>query len=524
MNSSDSQKKEEIVSTPEVHPTVVSHPIRRGAQARVPIKMAIIGGGKACDDLLTLLIEEHLSPLNIEILGVADPNPQAPGIVHARRLSIFTTSDFKELYTLPGLNFLIELTGSMAVREEVIKTKPLEISFMDHRSSRLLWDLLQINLEKFQLQLEEIALQEEVHQHKEYLENILNNSSDMIVTTDLDRHIVTFNPAGERMLGYKAEEVLGKKVEELWVNPEERQRLLKEVYSREAVTNFRTALLAKNGQPVEISLSLSLLRDKTGKVIGTVGVSKDVTEENRLRRQLIENERLAAIGQTVAGLAHCIKNILNSLKGGSYLINVGLKRGDNRLVEEGWQTVQKGISRISRLSLDMLNYSHDRKPEWKPIDPYLLAREAVEMVSPSAAQDGITVSLRGEEGTTVYLDPTQIHRALLNLLDNALDACREKMYELGETPRVEVVVEQAEEEVRFVVRDNGIGMDQEVQSQICKRFYTTKEGGGTGLGLAVTQKIVNEHEGKLTWESLPGKGTAFYLTLPKSSTGETSKQ
>lgn len=505
-----------------------AHPIRRGAQARVPLKMAIIGGGKACDDLLTLLIEEHLSPLNIEILGVADPNTEAPGIVHARRLKIFTTTDFKELYSLPGLNFLIELTGSMAVREEVIKTKPLEVSFMDHRSSRLLWDLLQINVEKYQLQLEEIALQEEVHQHKEYLENILNNSSDMIVTTDLNRHIVTFNPAGERMLGYKEEEVRGKKVEELWVNPEERRRLLDEVYSRGAVNNFRTALLAKNGQPVEISLSLSLLRDKTGKVIGTVGVSKDVTEENRLRRQLIEHERLAAIGQTVAGLAHCIKNILNSLKGGSYLINVGLKRGDSHLVEEGWQTVQKGIYRISRLSLDMLNYSHDRKPDLKPTDPVLLARETVEMVAPSAKQDGISIVLRGEEGGRVFLDPTQMHRALLNLVDNALDACREKVYEAGESPQVEVVVESREEEVRFIVRDNGIGMDQEVQSHICKRFYTTKEAGGTGLGLAVTQKIVNEHQGTLTWESQPGKGTTFYLILPRSFSsspaGETSKQ
>lgn len=502
--------------------------IRRGTQAQVPLKMAIVGGGKACDDLLTLLIEEHLSPLNIEILGVSDPNPNAPGIRHARRLSIYTTPDFKQLYDLSGMNFLIELTGSNAVREQIIKTKPLEVSFMDHRSSRLLWDLLQINTEKCQLQLEEIALQEEVRRHKEYLENILINSSDMIITTDLERHIVTFNPAGERILGYSPEEMRGKKVEELWINPEERERLLSEVYSKGAVDNFPTTLVAKNGQRVDISLSLSLLRNNTGQVIGTVGISKDVTEENRLRRQLIENERLAAIGQTVAGLAHCIKNILNGLKGGSYLINVGLKRKENGMVDEGWQTVQKSISRISRLSLDMLNYSHDRKPDLQPTDPFLLAKENTEMVFQTAKMEGIEISLTGQEGPVVLLDPTQIGRALLNLIDNAIDACREKIYIKNEKPLVEVQVGRSTGEICFTVRDNGMGIDPEVQDQLFKRFYSTKESGGTGLGLPVTQKIVTEHRGSLKWESRPGKGSTFSIILPGYSenppTGKISKQ
>jgi two-component system NtrC family sensor kinase len=502
--------------------------IRRGTQAQVPLKMAIIGGGKAGDDLLTLLIEEHVSPLKIEILGVSDPNPHAPGMIHARRLSIYTTPDFKKLYELSGLNFLIELTGSNAVREQIIKTKPLEVSFMDHRSSRLLWDLLQINTEKCQLQLEEIALQEEVRQHKEYLENILINSSDMIITTDLERHIVTFNPAGERILGYSPQEMRGKKVEELWINPEEREHLLSEVYTQGAVNNFPTTLMAKNGQEVDISLSLSLLRDNTGQVIGTVGISKDITGENRLRRQLIENERLAAIGQTVAELAHCIKNILNGLKGGSYLINIGLTRKENGMVDEGWKTVQKGISRISRLSLDMLNYSHDRKPDLHATDPFLLAKETTDMVFQAAKMEGIEISLNGQEGPAVLLDPIQIGRALLNLIDNAIDACREKMYLENEKPQVEVTVDRPGGEIRFTVRDNGMGMDPEVKNQLFKRFYSTKESGGTGLGLPVTQKIVTEHKGTLKWESIPGKGSAFSLLLPgylpAPSTGKTSKQ
>lgn len=488
--------------------------IRRGTQARVPLKMAIIGGGKACDDLLTLLAEDQVSPLQIEILGVADRHADSPGLVHARRLGIFTTPDFRKLYDLPGLNFLIELTGSNQVREEVIKTKPLEASFMDHRGARLLWDLLQIEADRFQLKCEEVALVEEVRRHKEYLENILTHSSDMIITTDLEGRIVTFNPGGERMMGYSQEEVLGRTVEEFWKNPDDRKRLMEAVQSRGAVNNFQATLITKNGQPVEISLSLSLLRNRNGQVLGTVGISKDVTEENRLRRQLIENERLAAIGQTVAGLAHCIKNILNGLKGGAYLITMGLKRDKKELVEEGWETVQKGVARINNLSLDMLSYCRERAPEYHLVDPLQLARDTVEMVAQAAGQEGIQVVAEGKEGLSVRVDPTQIGRALLNLVGNAIDACREKVYPEGESPLVELTVDRQGEKVLFMVRDNGHGMDEEVQSWLFTRFFSTKESGGTGLGLPVTQKIVTEHGGLLKVESHPGRGTTFSLLFP----------
>jgi PAS domain S-box-containing protein len=391
--------------------------IRRGAQSQITLKAAIIGGGKACDDLLDLLSDERLNRLNMEIVGVADPNPKAPGMARAREMGIFTTSDFTDLYTLPDLNLLIELTGSEDIREQMIRTKPLHISSIDHRGARLFWDLIQIETEKQQLQLasdeairkerdwsqkfidsladkimvlnrdrtrhrvnktfleasglkeaaifgkpcyqithhsskvctgdnftcpfdrvfdtgtnysvihehqdgeghpvfEEImatpilndtgeivqviegirdvtrrvGLQEEVRRNKEYLENIIANSSDMIITTNLQGSIVTFNPGAEHMLGYSQEEVLGTNIENLWKMPEERRRLMAEVKAKGFVSNYRATLIAKEGQEVDISLSLAELRDTEGHVLGTVGISKDVTEENRLRLQLIERE------------------------------------------------------------------------------------------------------------------------------------------------------------------------------------------------------------------------------------------
>jgi PAS domain S-box-containing protein len=604
--------------------------IRRGEQSGKPLNAAIIGGGKACENLLSLLSLESLKRLNMKILGVADPDSDAPGISSARKMGIFTTNDFTELYSLPGLNLLIELTGSMAVRERMIRTKPLEISSMDHRGARLLWDLIQIEAEKQRLQrdseqklqqflesahdlicikdlegrylylnpacassmgmkasevigktdselfpeslaqamlahdrevlvkrktlsfrektrtdgqihyfhtvrfpildergemasiaiiardmTEEMMLQEEVRQNEEYLENILGNTSDMIITTNLEGRIVTFNQGGELMLGYSPEEMLGAKIEEFWKFPEERRRLMKEVVAKGTVSNYPAILIAKDGHEIEISLTLSQLRDNKGLVLGTVGISKNVTEENRLRRQLIEQERLAAVGQTVAGVTHCMKNVLNGLKGGAYMLNVGLRRNDTNLVEEGWENVQKGIERISTLSLDMLSYCRDRKPSPVPTKPLRIAQEAAEIVAKSAEQAGVKIFCQGDEGTAENLDPDAMGRALLNLISNAIDACREKTYPAEETPRIDVTVNRKEGKIFFVVSDNGLGIEEEARKQLFNRFFSTKEAGGTGLGLCVTDKIVSEHGGHITVESTPGKGSTFIIVIPE---------
>jgi PAS domain S-box-containing protein len=602
--------------------------IRRGAQSGVPLKAAIIGGGKACDDLLILLSQERLARLNMEIVGVADRDPAAPGITRAKGMRIFTTNDFKMLYDINGLNLLIELTGSYEVREEIIRTKPLEISSIDHRGARLLWDLVQMEAEKQLVQreaeqklrqflelaqdiicikdldgrylyvnpatahyigmppeavigktdvdifkatlakammahdqqvldqrrtlffneqmtvngqtfhfhtvrfpilndqgemtsfavmardmTEEIELQEEVRQNKEYLENILANSSDMIITTDLKGRIVTFNPAGERMLGYSRDEMIGADIDRLWKAPDSRRELMAEVKNRGAVNNFPATLVSKDGSNVEVSLSLSQLKNSEGRVLGTVGISKDVTEENRLRQQVMEQERLAAVGETVAGITHCMKNVLNGLKGGSYMLNVGLKRNEAKLVEEGWGTVQKGIERISSLSLDMLSYCRDRKPTRIPTDPLKLARETTGLIAASADREGITVSCGGEEGPPAMVDPDAIGRALLNLISNAVDACREKSYRTGEIPTVDVQVRRGKGDLRFIVADNGAGMTEETRNKLFTRFFSTKEGRGTGLGLCVTEKLIREHGGNIGVESAPGKGSDFTIRI-----------
>ena len=238
-------------------------------------------------------------------------------------------------------------------------------------------------------------------------------------------------------------------------------------------------------------------------------------EIKRLEQELIKSERLAAIGQTVASLAHYVKNILFGLKGGIYLVNEALKEDDTDSLKDGWDMLESNMGRISGLVLDLIEYSRERKPEYEKCFPNEIANEVCELMEESAKEYDIEIikdfdPCMGE----AFMDPKGIHRCLLNLVSNAIDAC---IFDSNEEKKWEVQVRTILEDdgtVRFEVSDNGCGMDEEVKKKLFTSFFTTKEGRGTGLGLLNTQKIVQEHGGTITVNSQPGKGSTFTIRLP----------
>ena len=234
-------------------------------------------------------------------------------------------------------------------------------------------------------------------------------------------------------------------------------------------------------------------------------------ENAQLREEALRSERLAAIGQTIAGLAHCIKNILNGIQGGSYILERGLRKGDLDRLSRGWEMVKRNNAFMHELVLDMLTYAKDREPETAPTDVNALCRSVCELMAEKAREHGVEIvwtldSLLGE----VIVDPKGIRRCLLNLVSNAVDACAEK------GGRVEVSTAEADGHgcFRIVVSDNGSGISKEDQAKLFQMFFSTKGSKGTGLGLAVTHKIIGEHGGTLTVESEPGVGSSFIIYLP----------
>jgi signal transduction histidine kinase len=227
---------------------------------------------------------------------------------------------------------------------------------------------------------------------------------------------------------------------------------------------------------------------------------------------MVQAERLAAIGQTIATLSHHIKNILQGIRGGSYLIEEGLKGEDSEVVRKGWTIVEKNQEKISNLVMDMLTFSKEREPDLTPSDLQELVEDVVELMQTRASEAGVElVKVDGEPIGELLFDSELMHRAVLNVVTNAIDAC-----ESAEDSRVAVEAEHDAEQgvARIHVRDNGAGIAEHDLKKVFALFESRKGSRGTGLGLPVSQKILREHGGDIRVQSKLGAGSTFTLEFP----------
>ena len=270
----------------------------------------------------------------------------------------------------------------------------------------------------------------------------------------------------------------------------------------------------KRGQEIHYAVSTSPLSRDGRKVGHVIEISNDVTAIKKLQNELIEAERLGAVGQTVAGLAHSIKNILMGLEGGKYIVSVGLKNNDKEMIAEGWEMLERNFEKTTSLVKDFLSFSKGRLPSLKIVSPGKLAEEIVDLYKDIAAQSGIELKARIDPHVKqAPLDPDGIHTCLTNLVSNAIDACQ-----MSEKKGNEVLIRVRDDrnKLLFEVSDNGSGIEYEIKQKIFTTFFTTKGGEGTGLGLLTTRKIVQEHGGDIEVESEPGQGAVFRMKFARS--------
>jgi signal transduction histidine kinase len=236
-----------------------------------------------------------------------------------------------------------------------------------------------------------------------------------------------------------------------------------------------------------------------------------VVEDDRYQQALIKAERLAAVGQTIATLSHHIKNILQGVRGGSYLIDMGLSEHNEDLVRKGWAIVDKNQGRIYNLVMDMLTYSKERQPAMTSSDLNAVAGDVVELLQSRAREIGCQLTFEPQSGIPASVfDAEGIHRAVLNVAANALDAV-----EGAESPAVSIRTQfDPGGALCVTITDNGPGIEPERLQQIFNLFESTKGARGTGIGLAVSQKILREHGGAIQVDSTPGRGAKFTLAWP----------
>lgn len=235
-------------------------------------------------------------------------------------------------------------------------------------------------------------------------------------------------------------------------------------------------------------------------------------EDTSYYSAMLQSERLAAIGHTVATLSHHIKNMLQGMKGGGFLIEEGIKQSDNEAVVRGWKMVERNQQKIADLVLDMLTFSKEREPDlqWGNLNDTV--SDVTELMSHRAQEFEVELAWQpAEDLPMVAFDSEGLHRAVLNLVTNAIDACSSRA-----DGQVIVMTgyDTKNQRVEVRVRDNGEGIARDSLEQIFKPFESSKGNRGTGLGLPATRKIVREHGGDVFVESEPGQGSLFRLTLP----------
>jgi signal transduction histidine kinase len=246
-------------------------------------------------------------------------------------------------------------------------------------------------------------------------------------------------------------------------------------------------------------------------------MSTDITDVKKLEAEKREAERMAAVGETVAGIAHGIKNVLMGLEGGMYAVNSGIELGDDARIARGWITLEENVKRISEFVKEFLDFAKGRKTTVAMVDPNVPAQEVVDLFRERAAQSGVRLEVKLQPGLKdAPLDKDAIHSCLSNLVSNAIDACM-----VSEKRREFLVTLTSKEEdavIVYEVADNGRGMDYEISKKVFSKFFTTKGSDrGTGLGLLTTKRMIHQHGGRISFTSTEGEGSVFRIELPRGS-------
>jgi PAS domain S-box-containing protein len=464
-------------------------------------------------------LTKRLRRLHMKIIGVADHNEDAVGYKYAQEKGIYTTRDYRDLYKLKGLHMIIELTGRDEVANEIPRTKPEHVRFMDHVAARLFWDIFQIEEERI---AERKQAEEALQESEERYRTVLEASPDLVVVYNMEGQVVYINPAFTKVFGWTSEELLGGKIdyipEDNWP---ETQMMIDKVLAGKNFSGIESRRYTKQGNIVDVTISAAIYLDRDGNPAGSIHVLRDITERKRLEAQLQYAQKIEAVGTLAGGVAHDFNNLLMGIQGNVSLMLMGMDPA--RPDYERLKNIEKQIQSGARLTSHLLGYARKGKYEVKPLDLNQLVDETSDTFGRTKKEITIRQEL-AEELFAIEADPAQIEQVLLNLYVNAADAMPGGGELIVKTVNVthqdmrgKLYEPKRGSYVLLTVTDTGTGMYQKTMGRIFDPFFTTKEmGRGTGLGLASAYGIIKGHGGYIDVDSKRGRGTTFSIYLPAS--------
>ena len=230
-------------------------------------------------------------------------------------------------------------------------------------------------------------------------------------------------------------------------------------------------------------------------------------------RQL--QDHLTSLGFLISSISHGVKGLLTGLDGGMYLINSGLQKADQERIQEGWDVVQLMVDRIRNMVQNILFYAKERDLQWETVDVKSFVEDVCLTVKQKMRHHHIQFTQTYEPALGSFeIDTGVVRSALINILENAIEATLAD--DSDEPPSIVFKVRHQKDHIEFEISDNGVGMDKETRQNVFTLFYSSKGHEGTGLGLYISHRIIRQHGGQIEIDSAPGKGSRFFVQLPKS--------
>ncbi len=366
---------------------------------------------------------------------------------------------------------------------------------------------------------------EQLGEYRSRLALIIDSSDDAIIGKNLDGTITSWNKGAERIYGYAPEEVIGKHISLLVPSdrPDEIPEILQKIARGESTEHFESVRVTKDGRQLDVSISVSPLRDAKGDIIGASAIARDITAQKRAESQLHQSQKMEAIGRLAGGVAHDFNNILGIINACTEFLRDRIDpAGEPSLYIEN---IQKATERGSSLTRQLLAFSRTPVIQPRILDLNERLKDISKLLRPLMGDDVEVLIVSRSPSAVVEADPGQLDQILVNLAVNARDAMPRGGKFILET-RAEKFDEAFAEQhqamaagkyVLLAVSDTGSGMDEATASRIFEPFFTTKEmGKGTGLGLATVYGIVKQSAGHILVYSEPGHGTTFKIYLPSA--------
>jgi len=266
---------------------------------------------------------------------------------------------------------------------------------------------------------------------------------------------------------------------------------------------------SRSGDQYNVLIQTAPLLNEKGEIHLVMELSTNITQIRKLQ------DHLSSLGMLIGSISHGIKGLLTGLDGGMYLLESGFTKANRNQIKEGWNVVKLMVDRIRRMVLDILYYAKERELEWERVSVLHFARDVALIIKPKCKDHRIEFKLDFDETLGNFdIDPGVVSSALVNILENAVDACIEDKAKSSHT--VMFIAKQTKTDIIFEITDNGIGMEKETLENMFSLFFSSKGGKGTGLGLFISNRIVNQHGGSIVVDSEKGKGTRFIVKMPKS--------